>query len=361
MKNILFVIGSGIYPHVVGGMEIFNYYLIKKLSSFFKIHYLSYKRYDYDEGKQLKCFKIKPTKFFAPLQLAFYLLIKPQIQTVVFSYSAAHWILWHLYQKVTRLFNRNYIVVIHYGHTPPVEKKQAYQKFFQQAKAVIAVSNDIKKNYDAYFNINCEVIYPLVPFEQSNLNKKELREKYNLPIKSNIISMIGSLKPMKNPETIIHALCLFTQEEIAKYNPHIVYAGKGESMVKLQELAKQYNLTERISFLGFIPKEKVNDIMKLSNIYLIASDFEGTSVSLLEAMYNELPILASRAPGITNTLNENKDCLMFETKNAQQLKMQLLRLLSNESLSKQLAINAYRNYCNKFSYESIVNSYQRIL
>lgn len=361
-KEVFFMIGSGVYPEVVGGMEVFNYYLIEGLAEMgCKVSYLSTSEYAHKKGHHLKYWKLRPTKYLAPLQLFICLLFHPSFKKVVISYSSAHWVLWYLYMASVRLLHREYIVVAHYGDKPPQSKYKVYSRFFSKASTVVVVSDDIKKNYDSFFGIDCKVIYPLVPFSKSEKAKSDIRLEYDIPTDACVISMVGSIKPMKNPDTILRALASFSEEEIVRYNPYVVYAGKGESVGELKGLAQQLGLSDRVKFLGFVPKEKVNEIMKLSDLYLIASDFEGTSVSLTEAMFNGLPILASRAPGIVNTVNENTDCLMFETKNVRELKEKLILLLSNSALRAELSNQVVKSFEAKYDFQRTLDAYCSIL
>lgn len=361
MKKILFVIGSGIYPNIVGGMEIFNYYLIQNLIPYYQIYYIATNKYNYSGAHFFKEFKIRPTKFLSPLQVLIRLLLHPSIKTFILSFSKAHWAVWYLYYLISKLLKRKYIVIIHYGQVPPKGKYKIYKKFFDSANYVISVSKDIKDNYETKFGIKSSVIYPLVPFKTSSIPSKELRVYYRIPQNANLICMVGSLKEMKNPDTIISVLNLFSEEELKNFNPYIIFAGDGNFRSYLEDLCNTYKLKDRITFLGFVPKEDINQIMKISDIYLISSDFEGTSVSLLEAMYNKKAIIASRVPGIINTVTENVDCLMFEKRNIHDLKLKLLRLLSDKSLSKCLSDNAYNSFMENFNYENIINSYRNIL
>ncbi|WP_294545043.1 glycosyltransferase family 4 protein [uncultured Bacteroides sp.] len=361
MINIHFVLEMGTYPQLTGGMEIFNYYLIKSLKDKFNISYSAYKPLDIEGIRFMRCLKLKPTKFLFPFQLFFYLLFNRNVKRIVFSYSAAHWIVWYLYTWMCRLLKRKYYVVIHYGDTAPNKRNNIYRNFFQYASAVIAVSNDIKKNYDLKYNLNCKVIYPLVPFKYSEYEKEELRKKYGIPLKSRVICMIGSLKKMKNPDTVIKALTLFSDTENALYNPFVVYAGDGQLLGELRSMVANFHLEEHVLFLGNIPKETINEIYKLSDIYLIASDFEGTSVALLEAMFNRKVIITSRVPGIVDTINENTECLMFQTRCEKKLKEQIITLLSNSQLCVNLSENAYNHYCYEYNYNDVLSSYTSLL
>lgn len=357
--KLLFNLGAGIYPYVVGGMEIFNYYFIKNLKKRFNILYTSTKPLNIEGLKWFKTYNIKPTKIFTPLQLLIKLLFNPSIKKVVISYSAAHWLVWYLYTMIRTILGREYFVIIHYGDAAPKGSYNTYKRFFGNAKKVVAVSHDIKKNFDSKYNIDCEVLYPLVPFEHCATGKTALRAKYNIPESAYLITMVGSVKRMKNPDTLLKALSKFTKEDIEKYNIHLAYAGTGNMLEQLKREAEQLRLGSRVHFLGFVPKEQVNEVFKMSDAYTIASDFEGTSVSLLEAMYNKLPILASDAPGINDMVNSNC-AFMFKTKDAEELKKQILAILFAPELAGTVAQIAHNEYKKKYNYENILERYINI-
>ena len=74
-KKALFVIGNGVYPHVVGGMEIFNYYLLRSIRHRVRITCFAAREYDFDGIEYIKSFNLRPSKFLFPMQLFFCLLI----------------------------------------------------------------------------------------------------------------------------------------------------------------------------------------------------------------------------------------------------------------------------------------------
>lgn len=362
MKNkVLFILGDGVYPFKTGGMEVFNFYLIRELRQFFNISYLAGHKLEYDECMYHHIHTIRPAKFVFPLQILWHFLTHPSEKKTVISFSSAHWFIWWMYSLIIRLFRIKSIAVIHYGKTVPQEHPSAYKAFFHSQKTVVAVSDDIKRNYDNAFGTNCVVLPPLVPFEHSSLSTKECREKYGIPHNANVICMVGSIKGMKNPDTLIEAISKMTKEELSVYNPFALYAGNGAMLEELKEETEILEISDRVKFLGNVPKEEVKDVMKASDIYLIASDFEGTSVSMLEAMFNKMPILSSRAPGLKDMVREDIDALMFETRNAEQLKSLIIKASSHQGLTTKLSQSANTRYIEKYSYSAMINEYRDLL
>ena len=353
--KVHFEIKKGVYPSVVGGMEVFNYYFIKELAKLTEVTYTATQPYDHGCGKFIKTHSIRPTKYLDPIRLGLNLLIhRPDI--VIISYSEAHAIMWNLYNRVLTMLNIPYLIVIHHGKVPSNNNFKSYSRFFRSAKAVIAVSVDIKNNYDTLFGINCIVIPPLVPFQKSMDDRITLCQKYNLPSTATLIGMIGTIKGMKNPDTLIHAIGRMSQPEINKYNPIIVFAGTGPSVDKMKKLAIDLKIENRVFFLGFIPKHQVGEIMKVLDYYVIASDYEGTSVSLLEAMYNGKPIIASNVIGINDTISD-KECRFFKARNSNELKEQIITLLEDEKLRNTISINAQKKYNQIYDYRIMLQQY----
>ena len=361
MDKVLFVINHGIYPHITGGMEVFNYHLINNLSHNMPVAYMATHKYDYDSAEYIASRSIRPNTIFAPLQLLIFLLFHRKYKNVVFSFSAASWLIWPLYAIVIKLLNLKSTIVIHYGKEVPQHHTSAYKFFLKSASNIIAVSDDIKRNYDYAFDLDCKVLYPLIPFKKSEFSQAHNRKIYQIPNDANVLSMVGSLKEMKNPQTLLEALRLFNSSELTQYNPYIVYVGDGPMRTTLEDYVNRNNLSERVRFLGVIPNDKVCDIFSLSDIYIIASDFEGTSISLLEAMFNAKPIIASNVPGLNDMIFSGENGLLFEHNSSAELKKKIVQLLSDRGYSDSLGKTAYNSFLNKYSYSNIIGEYERIL
>ncbi len=361
MKKSLFYIGTGVYPIVVGGMEVFNYYLLNSLSKILQIGYVAEHKYDFNGLDFIKYRNFHPIRLFYPLQLFWILLkVRRRYDKIVFSYSEAHWIIWYSSYIICRLFSIPYVLVIHHGKNSPEKKAFVYEKLFAGAERVIAVSYAIKQNYDDKFHINSEVIYPLVPFPKSAYTKAELRDKYNIPTDATVICMVGTIKPMKNPDTLLEAVAKMTCEERAKYKPHVVYAGRGEMVAALKQKASDLMIQDHVTFLGLIAKDKICEIMELSDVYVIASDFEGTSVSLLEAMFNKKTIIASKVQGIVETISD-KECLFFPVRDSDALYRALLAVLCDKELRLSLSHAAYNRFEQDYNYSDILEQFAEIL
>lgn len=359
MQNkVFFSLSSNIYPFKTGGMEIFNYYLIKELmAKGVDVHYSAIVPLNFDGPKYHHTRHLRPEKLFYPLQDFLIILFNRDIKNFVISYSEAHWLVWKLYTIITKISHINVTIVIHHGKSAPTDHYSLYKNFFSSAKHVVAVSSDIKSNYDKAFGIDCKVVYPILPFKKSEENICTIKERYSIPVDCHVISMVGTIKQMKNPDTLIKALGYLGEKYLQEHKLHAVFAGGGAMISELKMLSQKLSVSSFVHFLGRLPQENICEIMKMSDIFLIASDFEGTSISLLEAMYNSVPIIISRAPGLITMLNEETEALAFQTRNEIELADCIVTYM-NESTSVNTRANAaHQKYLKYYNYDNVVKEY----
>jgi len=96
-----------------------------------------------------------------------------------------------------------------------------------------------------------------------------------------IILSNRNLLPLYNVSLLIRAIPFVLKEEPkAKF----IIAGEGRERENIEKEVKSLNVSSSVKFLGRIPHEKMPDILAQADIYVSTSLYDGTSISLLEAM-----------------------------------------------------------------------------
>ena len=146
---------------------------------------------------------------------------------------------------------------------------------------------------------------------------------------------VGSMKAMKNPDKIIKAFQIIGSSWLEEQNIRLILVGTGEMDNQLKEMIEQYQLEKYIRMEGLVHRDAIPDYYRASDVYIISSDYEGTSISLLEAMYNRLVIIGSDAPGINKMLINEQNSLLYETQNTNQLAKTIIRVFSDPNTCKE--------------------------
>ncbi len=355
--KILFI-SHNLYPCVTGGAEIFNYYLVKKLTKYYKFFVLTLCR---DEtGLDATVIKITRRKFgltriSIPLQ-DFLAIIKlrKNIDLIHITYAYDHWLRWLPYPTIKKVFNIPYIVTIHGGGMHAWKPRFIHKFLFNNASEIIGVSPKIKNEYEMRSNRKVTYIPPLLPFKESTKDKITLRHKYGFNDSEIILLFLGTIKKIKGCDTLINAFIGLGEDYIKKNHLRLLLAGDGELRVVLEKIVQQHNLISYINFLGNIPHEDVSSIFKLSDIFVLPSHFEGTPISMLEAMFNGVPIIGSDVIGINNIIENMKNGILFQVNDANDLRDKIIHLIENEKLAKKLALEAKSVFRSNYNIDTVV-------
>ena len=161
-----------------------------------------------------------------------------------------------------------------------------------------------------------DVIPPLAPEERDRV-RHELTGDSSRPI----IFSAGRLTPQKGFQDLLEAY-----RTVALQHPgtNLVIAGTGSLEEELRSMTRQFGLQENVLFLGF--REDITRLMAAADIYVNSSHWEGTPVSVLEAMAAGLPVVATTVgdnpylldgnsgvlvpPGNAKELSEAIECLL---------------------------------------------------
>ena len=140
----------------------------------------------------------------------------------------------------------------------------------------------------------------------SNLDSKCLKEELGLSNHDKILLSVGELIPRKNQATIIKALALINDSSY-----HLLIAGEGPLLDKLQRLAKRMKIEKQVKFLGF--RKDVRNFYNVADLFVLPSVHEGLSVALMEAMACGLPVVASKIRGNVDLIEEGAGGYLVDT------------------------------------------------
>ncbi|MDB4655340.1 glycosyltransferase family 4 protein [Flavobacteriales bacterium] len=360
--ELVFVCGN-LYPYNLGGAEVFNYYLMRSMATDCKVTCINTKTDLKKDGIIHQ--KINASFLIAllfPFTVALSLIAKKdKNQThVILSFSRSKWFYWVYYPILKKLFGIKYTIIIHGGGLTKWRFKAPFKWFFRNANHVIGISERIQNEYHARTGVDVKFMPPLIPFQLSDLSKLEARKRFDIDSQASVILQVGSLKKLKHPETAVHALSELKADKCIPENILLVFAGDGPQRPELEGLVKDLGLKNQVRFLGNVARHEIKDVYKLADYYVIASDFEGTPLSMLEAMANRIPVLASNAPGINTIIDHLENGLLFTIGNGKELGKLIENVVANTDLATTLTTGAARTLNVRYDHQKMLEQYKRM-
>jgi len=141
--------------------------------------------------------------------------------------------------------------------------------------------------------------------------------------------------------------------KVAKQLPEIqfIFVGGGSSLETFKNIAIQSELSNTL-FVG--QQEDINSFLYFADIYLLLTKHEGFPNTVLEAMANKKPVIASNIPQLYDVLTNNHNCLLVENYNIKAICKAIIFLKNNTDKRKLLALTAYNEVKEKFTYDKMV-------
>ena len=137
--------------------------------------------------------------------------------------------------------------------------------------------------------------------------RKKLRASFGVPEDAVVVVSTARLHVDKRVDRLIKA---FAAVALAHSNLWLLLAGDGPQQDEVLGLARSSSMPSRIKFLGWL--EEPSSLLQASDIYVLASDFEGFSTALLEAMAAELVCIATKTAEPCEVITDGTNGFLVE-------------------------------------------------
>lgn len=214
----------------------------------------------------------------------------------------------------------------------------------------IIVPSEYLKNIVATWGIShdkIEVIYNAVPIEEIGIVPKDV-EKLQRPL----VVTAGRLVPWKHIDGIIDAVAAIPDASLA-------IVGDGPYRATLERRANE-KLQGRFIFTGMLSHRDTLAALRLSDVFVLNSSYEGLSHLLIEAQALGVPTVATHIGGNPEVITNEKDGLLVPIGDTTILTETLARIFSDEELRTRLSVNALES-AKRFSIEIMIATTASVL
>lgn len=167
--------------------------------------------------------------------------------------------------------------------------------------------------------------------------------------------IVARIDGLKGHDTLLQSL-----SKLRTRTPIIVLiVGDGVARTRMEQMAQELQLgPEKVLFLGM--RSDVPDLLAASDLFLLPSVTEGLPLSILEAMSQRLPIVATAVGGIPEIVSDGEHGLLVPAQDPQALAEAIERLVDDPSLRDALGEAAYRRVQEAFSFEAMLLKYDAL-
>jgi glycosyltransferase involved in cell wall biosynthesis len=123
----------------------------------------------------------------------------------------------------------------------------------------------------------------------------------------------------------------------------------------LRDLAKELEIEDYVTFLGYVPDEKLPDLYSGSDIFVLPAIYENFPFAILEAQATALPVISTKVGGIPEFLINNENGFLIDPGDPAQLTQRILTLLQDPKLAKKMGSQGRNLIEEKFAWRLITN------
>ncbi len=194
-------------------------------------------------------------------------------------------------------------------------------------------------------------------FERNLIHRERIRKEFDLK-NEDILAIVTRRMVWKNGVKYLAQATEFLKNK----NIKLLFIGDGEEFNEIKSILEK-NFKNRFFMLGAKKHEEIIEYYSASDISILPSLMEATSISGLEAMAASLPIVGTTVGGIPELVKDDITGYLCEPKNPKDLAQKIDLLLSSDY--KKMGQNACEIVKKDFDWNTIakkvISEYKRIL
>jgi glycosyltransferase involved in cell wall biosynthesis len=256
---------------------------------------------------------------------------------------------------------------IHQGDNDrfPKERITIEENAVKEASIIIAECPQDREDLINYYNappekisiipcgVNTDELYPV--------NKSVARRLLGLPTDEKILLQLGRMVPRKGVDTVITALSKIKCKDAAVRL--LVVGGDADTaqeLIRLQELASQLDISDRVFFLGQKSREELKYYYAAADLFITTPWYEPFGITPLEAMACGTPVVGSKVGGIKFSVADGHTGALVPPKDPDALAARVNALLRAPGLLTEMSTNAIRRINKLFTWELVAQDMQTV-
>jgi N-acetyl-alpha-D-glucosaminyl L-malate synthase BshA len=224
-----------------------------------------------------------------------------------------------------------------------------------ESDAITAVSENLREETFKNFAITkeIEVIYNFVDVARFNKKPIDAFRKVIAPHGEKILMHASNFRKVKRIDDVITIFANVRKAMPAK----LLMVGDGPERHAAEEQARTLGIEEDIRFLG--KQEQMEDILAVSDVFLLPSEYESFGLAALEAMAARAVVISTNAGGLAEINNQSVTGFMANVGDTEAMSNFAIELFRDEERLAKMKEAAYQQAC-LFDISKIIPVYEKL-
>lgn len=180
-----------------------------------------------------------------------------------------------------------------------------------------------------------------------------VRKRLGIAPDAFVVGTVARLVSQKRIDRLVEAIAL------ASDPIQCIIAGSGNRQSEIASVVSSRGLSRRVHLLGH--RNDIGDILRALDVYVVSSDREGLSNSMLEAMAIGLPVISTPVSGASDALEGEHPAGIMTRFDEKSIARAIDELFINRSRLKEMGTAAKHRAETRFSFERMVREWESFL
>lgn len=224
-----------------------------------------------------------------------------------------------------------------------------------ESDAITAVSENLREETYKSFQIekDIDVIYNFVDTERFKRRDLSHFRKAIAPNNEKILLHVSNFRKVKRVPDVVKVFKQVREQMPAK----LLLVGDGPDRPTIECMCRELQLCDDIRFVG--KQEQLEDVMSISDLFVLPSEYESFGLAALEAMASEVPVLSSNAGGLPEINIQGETGYMSPVGDVDNMAAHAIRLLKDEQKLAEMRKGALAQ-ASRFHIDNIIPQYEAL-
>ena len=264
-------------------------------------------------------------------------------------------------QIIKSKINRNIpiITTLHGTDITLVGRDKTYEPVvtfsINESDTITAVSQNLKDETYKNFAItkDIDVVHNFVDVKRFDKKPFDAFKKVLAPNGEKILLHASNFRKVKRVDDVVKIFALVNKEIPSK----LLMVGDGPERHSIEELCRSLNIQDNVRFVG--KQEQMEEIMAVSDIFLLPSEYESFGLSALEAMASRSLVISSNAGGLPEIIEHGINGYMANVGDVESMAGYAIEILQNDAKLEKMKDAAFAQ-AERFDISNIIPQYENI-
>ncbi len=194
-----------------------------------------------------------------------------------------------------------------------------------------------------------------LPARATEADRSKLRSKLGLLGDLSYVACIARFHPVKDHSTLIRGWSIVAE---SFSNAKLLLVGDGPERNAIERLVDELGVRESVEFWGI--RSDVGRILQAVDVFTLTSVSEASSLTLLEAMASECPVVVTDVGGNGEHVTEGVEGYLVDRGDHRALAERLMQLIDNEPLRIDMGKKARQRVLDQFELRTTIAAFDKL-